>query len=535
MKVIVSVKGRKYTISCGSGNQDFSWLALAACQRYSREAFPKGCFLPSLLITSTREIPHPRVTINSVLEDGEEVDVHLKDPKVPADDDEVQWYSRAFGPHRNMMLVRFSFKPVGVESSTSLKDIRIFLDFNFKIFPELVDEFSSAEFPFLQGIELIPASDYKEFVGEKMMPYGEITKAALKSVLAKPGQDVDSASLRDISESTLQYVSFKLLPEPISQEKRARIEREEENEQRKREEEAARLAQEQLRQEVVAQETPVKTLLDVWPEAPRDLVPHFPLLQDVFSIYSNLHAPMAEEELISLHDFLHMLRTFELVPNREALVQASMELSFEKETQVNVLRPAIPLRSFLQLLVEFIGTQQQEEDQTQAVIDKLTASKTLWMQDTVKSEMVKPEINELFMENEDLLFTRYLMAAGDAAGLGKELRISDFINLAQSQPQLADTVSSDMLEKLCEDTISFCHAPDIELLYPDFLESLVRLANVLPFSEDDIQKMLADQPDAQILPEKVHSVIRFFCGEKTRTPSQSGSRGGLRPIRAPKQ
>jgi len=532
MKVIVEVKGKKYPISCGSGNQDFAWLALTACQRYSKDAFPRGLFLPSLLITSTREIPHPRVTINSTLEDNEEVEVHLKDPKIPADDDEVQWYSRAFGPHRNMMQARFAFKPVGVESNTSLKDIRIFLVYNFKIFPELVDEFTASEFPFSQEIELTPASDaYKEFVGEKMLPYGEITKSALMSAVARPGQDFDRSSLRDISESTLQYVSFKLMPEPISQEKRARIEKEEENEQRKKEEEQARVAQEQLRQEVVAQETPVKTLLDVWPEAPRDLVPHFPLLQDVFSIYSNLHTPVADEELISLHDFLHMLRTFELVSNREALVQASMELSFEKETQVNVVRPAITLKTFLQLLVEFMRTQQQEEDQTQVIIDKLTASKTLWMQDTVKSELIKPEINELFMENEDLLFAKYLQAAADAAGLGKELKVSDFVALAQGQPQLGDTLTSDMLEKLCEDTISFCHAPDIELLYPDFLETLVRLANVLPFSEDDIQKMISEQPDAQILPEKVHSIIRFFCGDKTRTPSAGGSRGGLRPLR----
>lgn len=534
MKVIVEVKGKKYHINCGSGNQDFAWLALAACQRYSKEAFPRGSFLPSLLMTSTREIPHPRVTINSILEEGEEVEVHLKDPKIPADDDEVTWYSRAFGSHRNMMQVRFTFKPVGVESS-SLKEIRLFLVFNFKIFPELVDEFSAAEFPFSQEIELTPASDaYKEFVGEKMLPYGEITKSMLSSAPARPGQDFDRNTLRDISDATLQYVSFKLLPEPLSQEKRARIEREEESEQQKREEEQARVAQEQLRQEVVAQETPVKTLLDVWPEAPRDLIPHFPLLQDVFSIYSNLHAPMAEEELISLHDFLHMLRTFELVPNREALVQASMELSFEKGTQVNVVRPAITLRTFLQLLVEFMRTQQQEEDQMQVVIDKLTASKTLWMQDTVKSELIKPEINELFMENEDLLFAKYLMAAADAAGLGKELKVSDFVTLAQNQPQLGDTLTSDMLEKLCEDTISFCHAPDIELLYPDFLETLVRLANVISFSEEDIQKMLSEQPDAQILPEKVHSIIRFFCGEKTRTPSAGGSRGGLRPLRGQK-
>ena len=63
----------------------------------------------------------------------------------------------------------------------------------------------------------------------------------------------------------------------------------------------------------------VMNLYDVWPEAPTALSPHFALLSDIFSLYANLHYP--DENMISAHDFLHFLRTFDLVQDMDDIFQ----------------------------------------------------------------------------------------------------------------------------------------------------------------------------------------------------------------------
>ena len=68
----------------------------------------------------------------------------------------------------------------------------------------------------------------------------------------------------------------------------------------------------------------MKTIYDIWSEAPSALAPHFPLLYDVFSLYSNFHYP--SEDLISAHDFFHFLRTFDLIHDMEELTHLTYDL-----------------------------------------------------------------------------------------------------------------------------------------------------------------------------------------------------------------
>lgn len=63
---------------------------------------------------------------------------------------------------------------------------------------------------------------------------------------------------------------------------------------------------------------PIKTIYDVWSDAPSSLENHFPLLYDIFAIYANFHLP--DEDMISAHDFFHILRAFDLVTESEELI-----------------------------------------------------------------------------------------------------------------------------------------------------------------------------------------------------------------------
>ena len=64
------------------------------------------------------------------------------------------------------------------------------------------------------------------------------------------------------------------------------------------------------------------------------------------------------------------------------------------------------------------------------------------------------------------------------------------------------------------------------MFYLDFLETLMRLSDIVPFDEEEINRVMEENPDIQLLPEKTHSLVRVLCGPATRTPS-TASRGQL--------
>lgn len=67
----------------------------------------------------------------------------LKDRSVEQDDDMKLWYSRAFGPLRNIMTVTWSFRPGTAVRTAS----RYFVDLTYEIFPELEEEFGRDYMP----------------------------------------------------------------------------------------------------------------------------------------------------------------------------------------------------------------------------------------------------------------------------------------------------------------------------------------------------------------------------------------------------
>ena len=299
----------------------------------------------------------------------------------------------------------------------------------------------------------------------------------------------------------------------------------EKEEQGKREEEAVKKAQEQMQRIESNPAAPVKTLYDVWPDAPSALASHFPLLYDVFSMYANYHLP--DEDMMSAHDFFHFLRAFDLVNDSDDLIQIIIELGEDIENARNeALKAKIPLNDFLVLLVKFAEIRNPEDTGFNNLIDAMSKSKAIWLQDYVKAEMIKPEISELFMENSEDLTNKYMSKASRVEGTVVDMKINDFIAMVLECEQLAEVsefVNPEKLKQLCEDTLFFSSFKDSSILYPDFLENLVRLAQVVPFNEEEILQAFANQSETVILAEKLNSIIRILCGSKP--PFSAGSRG----------
>ncbi|CAG9333074.1 unnamed protein product [Blepharisma stoltei] len=525
MKIKVHIKEQVYEVNCGSGIQDLAWLALSAAFLYGKEAYPKGQYIPTYLCNVDGAAHHPRWRINIALHDGDEVFVTLRDLTQPPNPKYIEWYDQAFGSQRNIMSCKFLFRPTKTDFTISNRQHSIVLvKFTYTIFKELEKEFSEE----VQGnreVELYPVDlARKEFRGELNLPFGEVK--IMKVCEVSPQRENENSEPRELGNDEKINVSIGLFPDPWSKKKHKEAMIQEEQEQRKKEEEALKKAQEQLQQEETQPNIPVKTLYDVWPDAPASLAAHFPLLYDVFTLYTYFHLP--DEEMISAHDFFHILRTFDLITDSDEIVQTVIEFGDDLDNAMtDVLAPTISLQMFLLLLVRFSEFKHPEDTGYITVIETIAKSKAVWLQDYVKSELLKPEIFELFMENADFLVTKYMVKATPSQGIRIELKVQDFINLIMESEQLAEVITKDNLQQLCEDTLFFSSAKDSQMLFPDFLETLVRLAQTVPFNEEEIEQALANQPETVVLAEKLHSVIRILCGPGTRTPSIS-SRGNSR-------
>lgn len=66
------------------------------------------------------------------------------------------------------------------------------------------------------------------------------------------------------------------------------------------------------------------------------------------------------------------------------------------------------------MLVKYAEWRNPDDAAFIGLIDTLAKSKAMWLQDDVKAELLKPEISELYMENEEILIQKYLTKATPA-------------------------------------------------------------------------------------------------------------------------
>ena len=389
--------------------------------------------------------------------------------------------------------------------------------------PELATEFQESKYPPIVSLELRAVDRArKEFKGKMMLPFGEYKKSKVFEIVPNQREGAENQEPRELPVEEQLGVNDLPIPFPWSksQQKQAMIN--EEVEHKKREEEAIKKAHEQSSKVDSNPAVPAKSMYDVWPDAPSSLVPHFPLLFEIFNIYANFHLP--EEDMVSAQDFFHFLRAFDLVSSSEDLMQKVIELGDDIDSAKNeALKARISLSHFLVLLVKFAEIRNPEDTAFANLMETISKSKAIWLQDFIKSEMIKPQLSEIFMENVEELSAKYWAEASPAEGIVRNLSIQSFFNMVTSHKELREVVNYDKVKQICEDTLFFSSFKDYQMLYVDFLENLVRLAQTSPFDEDEIMQKFANESETVILAEKLQSVISILL--KNEQQESAGSRG----------
>jgi hypothetical protein len=169
--------------------------------------------------------------------------VLLKNRAVAQTEDMLLWYSRAFGPLRNMMniSVDFSFDKVKDGVKTHAK---FFCELTYTMFPEVQEEYPELHFEQKELIELRPNQDddpagkVRTFYLELQRPYGDY-KAVGKMMAADEDGDGGSAeNIIDLPPQLKQYFKHMCEPKPISAAEQERRDNEEEEENKKKEQQA---------------------------------------------------------------------------------------------------------------------------------------------------------------------------------------------------------------------------------------------------------------------------------------------------------
>ena len=164
--------------------------------------------------------------IKTEFEDGESCTVTLKDRFKPQEEESQLWYSRAFGPQRNMMKVKLSFTPP--PGTVDYNAVAFYAKVNYTMFSEMQEgEFKDelAKYEYNDFIKL-DKSDGGEIVSYGLvleMPYGLCSPKIYSKEIPKGGAEPTAAELavepQEVPEDfSKEYFNKKCTPEPISRE-----------------------------------------------------------------------------------------------------------------------------------------------------------------------------------------------------------------------------------------------------------------------------------------------------------------------------
>lgn len=115
-----------------------------------------------------------RQRINQELEDGDKINVHLKNRNVRASNEEEDWYCRAFGPKRNFMSIRIKYAPI--DGLFKLKR-NWFVIIKYKMFDEMIKEIAEEGMKFESVMtialqEEIGDTELTDYSAKLELPYG---------------------------------------------------------------------------------------------------------------------------------------------------------------------------------------------------------------------------------------------------------------------------------------------------------------------------------------------------------------------------
>lgn len=117
MKIIANCAGSRLEIPIGAGKQHIRWLALVVATRVQKEKYPHAFRVPQRVLNSEGQPMRPRTVISSVLADGDEITVELRQgAAIPEEDGEsIEWTEDAYGPLSNLMECKIRWKAGGTQ------------------------------------------------------------------------------------------------------------------------------------------------------------------------------------------------------------------------------------------------------------------------------------------------------------------------------------------------------------------------------------------------------------------------------------
>ena len=187
MKVICECNGKEIAVEVGAGTQNIRWLGIVCALRYQQEVFPHAFMVPQRIFRRNGhqiELIKPRGVLKEVLKDNSTIVVELRKGATTSAnlyDEDAAWIEDAYGPHSNLMDLRFQWKisPNSNEIPTKVRGHYTVSNKWEGMFPQ-AEHGGSFESP----VEAVEVGDRHDWVATKRGPPGTcIYKYALKSMI----------------------------------------------------------------------------------------------------------------------------------------------------------------------------------------------------------------------------------------------------------------------------------------------------------------------------------------------------------------
>jgi len=487
--------------------------------------------------------------IEKVLKDGDKVAITVKDCSVTPTTGEKRWYDQAFGKEMHIMKIEIEFDPKTELLQKASNDINVYIEVNYQMFPEHAEEFSDRHYEEEFEVQMkrdILTGDVNTFVYNLELPYGDIDFKYFYTMK-------DDEEKKEILADDKSGVIVSITPEYIISEEEQRIKDEEEEKENKRRDdqkkEEHKREKEERKQEAIEKRLQLETQnrnaqkLDIYwrvmdldfhtsPENANTSLSIFALFYDEIKSYFEYYTKLqyqfytrVENHSITLHSFMHFLKLFRIAVSRDEVriyFQRLDSLIIPPPENVLNVKNGLNFAQFLEAIMRIVYAKVEnsdasdEEEEYRRIMTEIFRDGTMEIQ---RKSTENPIIIGLHAEDSQILFygkykllgaiyeNKSVTKSGIGIGLSFEFfyTILEESGLAQvEEPKEDDTenlkISKEEVMSVLNEIEVFDMDIDDEndpkvLVYPDFLDALVRIADRL-------------SPDvAQVLEEKDYSPL----------------------------
>jgi hypothetical protein len=417
----------------------------------------------SLLKVDEDYLPHPQLPIHKCFQDGDKVEVAVKDCAKEYSSSEKQWYEQAFGKERHVMRISLQYIPKS-DMIKNNKTCKVFVKVHNQMFPELFEEFKDRNYQeeFEVEMECLPYHDGTNyFVYDFDTPYGDVSYEYFYTV----GEEEEKKAIPDKDH---EGISMTQTPTDIvSAEKQRELDQIEEEEIKKREKEqknAHKMAMEKKKEEALEKQQQMllqeqnSLKLDIyWKKMDLNfhqsledanaalsiLSLYYDTITDYFSFYASLQYQfykMKENEFITLHSFMHFLKLFGIATTKDEIrlyFQQLESLIVPPPENVLNIKNGLNFAQFLEAILRIVDIQARNSEQNEneelyrLMLQEIFQDATMNIQrksseDPLVAELYTDKSQELFHENYGLLGGIYHQKAVNKSGIGLGLGFEDF-------------------------------------------------------------------------------------------------------------